>query len=35
MVSQGELFGEPIKMETQQVGELVDRPIEIVEYLKI
>ncbi|MEO3703491.1 hypothetical protein AAFM79_00035 [Trichormus azollae HNT15244] len=32
---QGELFSELIKMETQQVGELVDMPIEIVEYLKI
>jgi hypothetical protein len=32
---QGELFGELIKMETQPVGELVDMPIEIVEYLKI
>jgi transposase len=32
---QGELLGELIKMETQQVEELVDRPIEIVEYLKI
>ena len=29
---QEELFGEPIRMETQQVGELVDRPMEIVEY---
>lgn len=27
-----ELFGEPIKIETQQVAQLVDRPIEIVEY---
>jgi transposase len=26
------LFGEPIKIQTQQVGELVDRPIQIVEY---
>jgi hypothetical protein len=33
--AQGELFSELIKMETQQVGELVDMPIEIVEYLKI
>ena len=32
---QGELFGEPLKMETQQVGELVDRPMEIVVYPKI
>ncbi|MEO3705853.1 hypothetical protein [Trichormus azollae] len=32
---QGELFSELIKMETQQVGKLVDMPIEIVEYLKI
>lgn len=29
---QRELFGEPIKIETQQVAQLVERPIEIVEY---
>ena len=26
------MFGEPIKVETQQLGELMDRPIQIVEY---
>lgn len=31
---QREFSNEPIKIETQQVAQLVDRPIEIVEYLR-
>ena len=29
------MFGEPIKIQTQQVEDLVDRPIQIVESVKI